>query len=454
MSAALPSLRRVFRRAVKAGDHDQLNSKAVRARLGEVEGWTCSDEEWRGGMKERVVDAWQDLLEQHDNGGVQSSQPPAKKRRQSEAQLADAVGKQEKPAAGDKAKGKSKYERTGEKNFKTFMGALGGLEGAFVAGLGGGGGADMDDDDSSLIFEDPSADIIELPDSPIASGSGSAPNTPPTAPDSPAAPVKEKEKKKPAAPRSSTTTSKPKKERKSKKAAAKQEYKSAEFIDSSDDSSHEAAASKPVVGGSSDGEGSDGGGGKKKKAAAPRKRKSDASENGGGKGKGKAKEEKEKKPKAKKEKKPPAVKEGDAPKGSEAEEARVAKLKSLLTLASGPRPFNAATGAERKLSVQRRTEILEGLLAKLGLAVGAGGKLPSENKAKEVGEKRQLAKEMAELEGAPLTSGLRDGKHVMHLSDSDDDDAAGPASSARKKRVMEQRKSFGAFLGDQSSDED
>lgn len=72
---------------------------------------------------------------------------------------------------------------------------------------------------------------------------------------------------------------------------------------------------------------------------------------------------------------------------------RLLPLQSLLTAAAAPRPFTASTGAERTLPVERRTEILETLLASLGLAV-KGERLPSLSKAKEVGEKRLLAKEM------------------------------------------------------------
>ena len=68
----------------------------------------------------------------------------------------------------------------------------------------------------------------------------------------------------------------------------------------------------------------------------------------------------------------------------------------LVTLAGTSRPFTASTGAERTLTVSQRIEILEGLLEKLGLLAGKAGekKLPSLSRAREVGEKRALEKEM------------------------------------------------------------
>lgn len=62
---------------------------------------------------------------------------------------------------------------------------------------------------------------------------------------------------------------------------------------------------------------------------------------------------------------------------------------------------------------------------------------------------------MQELAGTPSTSGLRDGRTIH--ADSVDDEPRGiahPSASARKKQVLAERKKFGAFLGDQSSDSD
>lgn len=173
------------------------------------------------------------------------------------------------------------------------------------------------------------------------------------------------------------------------------------------------------------------------------------------------------------------------------------RSQDLLAAASGPRAFTAATGAERTLTVERRTEVLEDHLKALGVAV-KGGRLPSLSKAKEVGEKRLLEKEMQvrslslalrprssslelirtlrdvglelthtghrsqELAGNPSKTGLRDGKRV-HADSSDDggDREAGASGSkpvvgekARKRQVVEERKAFASFLGDQSSDSD
>lgn len=291
--------------------------------------------------------------------------------------------------------------------------------------------------------------------------------------------------------RASSTSSTSKKDgggdkKKPRMRAPKGGFKSAEYIADSDDSSHDVEPR-----GSGEGTDEDGGG-KKTKAKAKGK--------GKGKEGGKAKE-----------RKGPEPKEGDAPKGDEAEEDRIKRLKvqtlsrahvtctppltacaplpfpaqELLSAAAGPRAFTAATGAERTLSVERRTEVLEGLLKGLGLPV-KNGKLPSMAKAREVGEKRNLAKEMEvrtrcsclsfslcrwgrrcgcwtarsrflahpqDLSGNPSTSGLRDGKHVHRGASVGGSDASG-GSRDPSVSVVQERKKFAAFLGDQSSESD
>ncbi|KAK4701865.1 hypothetical protein P7C70_g4365, partial [Phenoliferia sp. Uapishka_3] len=93
------------------------------------------------------------------------------------------------------------------------------------------------------------------------------------------------------------------------------------------------------------------------------------------------------------EKKAPVAKAGDAAKGTANEEDRINKLKALIVAAQIFRPFNAATGAERTLSAQARINILERLLNDVGLKTTGKG-LPSISKAKQVGERRELEKEM------------------------------------------------------------
>ncbi|GAA5964953.1 hypothetical protein JCM8115_007093 [Rhodotorula mucilaginosa] len=216
----------------------------------------------------------------------------------------------------------------------------------------------------------------------------------------------------------------------------------------------------------------------KAKAAGTDEEEEEEEEEGGtttsrrkGKGKGTALKENKKEGKKKKaERKAPApLKPGDAPKGTDAEEDRIKKLKELAAAAGTSRPFTASTGAERTLTVSRRIEILEGVLEKLGLmAVNKGDgdrRMPSLSKAKQVGEKRALEKEMQELGGTAHHTGLRTGKELHAVSDSSSDDEDGgagggdekqaglSASAKKKKQVLAERKKFEAFLGAQS-DED
>ncbi|GAA6017072.1 hypothetical protein JCM10207_001476 [Rhodosporidiobolus poonsookiae] len=409
MPTKLPSFEGIFKSAVEADEHTTLGAKALRKRLAEEEGFSCSKDEWDGGLKDQAQKEWKRLLANHE---ASEESAPAKKKRKTA----------DKP---------SKYDRASQKNFETFTAAV--VGDVFGGLFDGDDGSDEDGDvidDEELVEDD-------------ASQSGSAFSAPSSSPE----PSKRKKtaaskskSDKPAGKTKKATKAGGRKKASDKAAA----YKSAEFVSDSDDSSHDVESSRPMAKGKGRGSSTPAGDsddGEEDKPKKGKKRKS-----GGG--------EKEKKPKAKKEKKAPSVKEGDAPRGSEADEARITKLKALLTAASGPRAFTAATGAERKLSVDRRTEILEGLLGELGLPV-VGGKLPQMAKAKEIGEQRALDKEMSDLRGNPSTSGLRDGKHVS-LSDSDGelDTAAYPSASARKKQVLVEREKFGAFLGDQSSDSD
>ncbi|KWU43507.1 hypothetical protein RHOSPDRAFT_34966 [Rhodotorula sp. JG-1b] len=186
----------------------------------------------------------------------------------------------------------------------------------------------------------------------------------------------------------------------------------------------------------------------------------------GRKGKGTSSSKEQKKEDGKKQKverKAPAPKPGDAPKGTDAEEARIKKLKELVTAAGTSRPFTASTGAERTLIVSQRIEILEGLLEKLGLLEvnKRDKKLPSLSRAREVGEKRALEKEMQELGGTAHHTGLRTGKELHAVDDSSDDGGGGggekqaslSVSANKKKQVLAERKKLGAFLGAQSDDD-
>ncbi|GAA5838748.1 hypothetical protein JCM9279_003848 [Rhodotorula babjevae] len=441
MPPVLPSLQRLHRKAVRSGV-DSLKPKDLRRLLRDDEGFECTDAEWSGGLKQTAVAQWMQLQNARSDNEADSPPPAKKVKRAKDEQLVLSDEDEDERAPKDK------YDRAAERNFGIFM-TSGVLGEALGAGAGALGEIDLRDDDHDDSPSEgslspsaspephkkrrrkPSAASIDEDveaDSPSASGSASRSPAPSTA--------KGKGKK-----RDSTTSSSSKaKQQGGGKTPRTREpkggFKSAEFIADSDDSSHELP---PRGSGDEAGEGE----GKKGKGKA---RVKSASE---GKGKGK-----------KKERKVPEPKEGDAPRGTDDEENRIKKLKDLLAAASGPRAFTAATGAERTLSVERRTEVLEGHLKALGLAL-KGGKLPSLTKAKEVGEKRLLAKEAQELAGNPSKTGLRDGKRVHADSTDDDDSHVGPSRSkpvvgekARKREVVEQRKAFASFLGDQSSESD
>ncbi|GAA5988638.1 hypothetical protein JCM11641_005190 [Rhodosporidiobolus odoratus] len=481
--AALPSLRRTFKQALQAGEHDQLNGRRLRERIQQIEGWTCSDQEWAaGGLKERAVEEWQELMEKHYTNTLSSSPPPHKKRKKSvepPSNDAKASTTQERENK-ERGKGNTKYDKVGKKNFEIFMGALGGLEGAFVEAFTGGDEAEAGEAEpsSDLEFLDP-ATIPEYGDEDeeedvghtvAAAGSSDLEISTPEPPPEPE--PKQQKKKKPIAtkpkPKASTSSStsaltstnaaRTKTENSRKKTKKKDvvQYKSAEYVAESDDSSNDLEPSRPMEGGLAGGRGKSPSrgagehGGEKKK---PRKRKSDEAEEGKG-GRKKATKDNS-------ERKPPKAKEGDAPKGTAEEEERIVKLKALLTAASSPCPFTASTGAARTLPVSRRIEILENLLSSVGLPIGKGGKLPTRARAKEVGIKRELEKETKDLVNNPSTSGLRDGKQnvmLLSLSESEDEDDSGQPSAKKKKKkkpevVATERKKFGAFLGDQGSDE-
>ncbi|GAA5822845.1 hypothetical protein JCM3770_003196 [Rhodotorula araucariae] len=420
MAIVVPSLTRIHRRATRNGSVDAFTAKKLRRALKDVEGWECTDDDWKdGGLKAEVVRRWEDLLNASADEGDDASPPPAAERlRQTEANEDD-----DDPQAEDvPPKSKSKYDRASEKNLNTFMGAI-------VGDLGGGSPVD-DDKPKAQAKKRTSTAFSPTPggSSPAASGSGSGSGSP--------APEQNQKK---GAKRASDVG-------RAKKASVrppKGGFKSAEYIADSDDSS---AGVAPAEGHGDEGEGV-GAGARAKKGMGKKRKDGDADAKGEGKGK-------ERRPM----RKAPEPKPGDAPKGTEEQEERIVKLKELLSVASGRRAFTAATGAERTLSVSRRTEILEGLLKDLGLPV-KNGKLPSMGSAKAVGEKRALAKEMQDLSGNPLQSGLRDGKRPRgDTSESDAGDGADeralPSVAARKRQVVEQRKSFGAFLGDQSSESD
>ncbi|BGP26110.1 hypothetical protein Rt10032_c10g4150 [Rhodotorula toruloides] len=452
---ALPSLKQIYTDANAAGTASKLTARDLR-RLLAVTGWTCSDEEWKkGGLREEAKEVWGKLVA--DNGEKDASSPsPAKKRKTSTAKVEEDEDEvHEKKGARKKTEGRCKYERAADKNFETFAAAMvdevvEGLAGGAAAVAAALGPASFDDSDDEEEEEDYAGSL-----------SGSSPASPPKKRKKASASVGESASDENDDSGSATSSGAAKKDKgktkigtngkgKGKVALAQKGgrkgkappggFKSAELIAESDDSSNELPPSKAID--YSDDE----------VGSSKRKGKKRADSVGSGASKSKAEANK-----PKKERKPPAPKPGDAAKGTEEEEERIKKLKALLTAASGPRAFSASTGAERTLVAARRIEILEDHLAKLGLAV-KNGKLPTMAKAKEIGEQRQLDKEMAELGGNPLHAGLRDGKQIT--ADSDDDIASGPSkkkavsSSSRKKNVVVERKNFAAFLGDQSSDSD
>lgn len=262
------------------------------------------------------------------------------------------------------------------------------------------GGGDEDDDEEHVEDGDEEADSVASGgssstargESELASVAKEEEPSPP--------PKKKRSKKKPASsdveedvPKKKTKASTSKS--KSKKASATA-YKSAETINDLDDSSNEVARSSDSAP-------------KSKKAAGKRKAKSSTDEKEGTKKKRKSDGGKA-----------PKRKEGDAPLGTDEEEARIKKLKvsrqslvlrglsqratdlaraelqGLLKAAGVERPFTAATGAERTLSIADRLSHLEGKLDELGLKTGKGvkGSLPSMKSAQEVGHARAMEKEM------------------------------------------------------------
>ncbi|GAA5889276.1 hypothetical protein JCM8208_007825 [Rhodotorula glutinis] len=440
MPPKLPSLQRIHDTTVRRGI-DRLKPKDLRRLLREDEGFECSDAEWDGALKAAAVAQWMEL--QSARRDVDNESPPPAKKVKTAKKVRE-TSDEDEPAPKDK------YDRAAERNLGIFLTADDVVGGMFGAGAGDLGEVVLSDDTDESPSEGSAAPSAS-PEPPkkrrrkpsatssdggaeaeslSASGSGSRSPVPST--------TKGKGKKRDSTTSSTSKANKKGGDKKPRTKAPKGGFKSAEFIADSDDSSHEVPAR--------DGDG-DGGG-----EEAPKKGRGKARAKGAGEGKGK-----------KKERKAPEPKEGDAPRGTEHEEDRIKKLKDLLAAASGPRAFTAATGAERTLTVERRTEVLEDHLQALGLAVKSG-RLPSLSKAKEVGKKRLLAKEMQELAGNPSKTGLRDGKRV-HADSSDDDGGdsdsdEGPTKSkpvgekARIREVVEQRKAFASFLGDQSSDSD
>ncbi|GAA5878106.1 hypothetical protein JCM8547_002831, partial [Rhodosporidiobolus lusitaniae] len=326
-------------------------------------------------------------------------------------------GSEEETTPPKKKQKSTKYDKTGKKNFETDISEM---AGELVGALGGTGGSDSEEGD---------LDNGKFPDSGCASSHSPSPGKPSSSrshfastfatltagsphpsTSSSAKPTKKKasstsassSSKKPPAPKLDEKKLKAKKDkiRPEKKEAKEAQMKSAKFVDEEDDSSPE--------------------------------------------------EEKEKKLRKKTE---PAVKEGNEPKGTDEVEKRIKSLKSLLKAANAPSAFSASTGAERTLAVARRTELLEKRLKEVGLVVGEDGRLPSLKKAEEVAKERALAREMKDLSRNPLTSGLRNGKHLPYDSSTDSDEGLDDFEYP-KKQTIKAREGFGAFLGDQSSELD
>ncbi|GAA6002567.1 uncharacterized protein JCM10292_007732 [Rhodotorula paludigena] len=453
MAPKLPSLASVFEHAIEHDELEDLTLKDIRRRLRDDEDWECTDAEWQGGLKQKVKQKWAALVAEHQEQ-QDASPPPAKKRKKAATPSESEQAPSEDEDAFDKPK--TKYDRAAVKNMQTFLGStvdmLDGIASAGISALANHAPSDDDDAEdgasteasSSTVHSSPApakkgkkvgrkarkADDEDDDDEAYASSS----------PDAPPAKAKDKNKSKATASddkgKKKTTAPAAKGKGKGKAAPA---IKSTEFIDESDDSSHEVERSHVGYDDGSEGGSSADvkGKGKAKAKGGTKKRASTGSTEG-----------------KKRQRKAPEPKPGDAAKGSEEQEERVQKLKDLLKAAAAGRVFTGATGAERTLSIERRLELLEGGLDSLGLPI-KNGKLPSVGKAKAVGEKRLIEREMQELAGTPSTSGLRDGRTIH--ADSDDDEPRGiahPSASARKKQVLAERKKFGAFLGDQSSDSD
>ncbi|POY70036.1 hypothetical protein BMF94_6973 [Rhodotorula taiwanensis] len=435
------ALKRVYKRAEAAGTVDDFTLKHVRRALDGDEGWTCSDAEWKQ-VRTQVKAEWAELL-----GADESASPSPQKKKQRNGQRSG------------KGSTSDKYGRAAEKNLKVFMGALGGVLGGLTAG------ADGSDAEGE---EDGRAD-----DAPSPSGSASSSSRAPAAKKAPkkrktvvTIASSDQEDDAPAPPQPQPPQKRSRKQANPQRRVASDRIADEVLVGPASAaqtgappiaSTSKAGVDVPINMNDSDlSELEDNG---PLPGARSRKGKGKAVESKSKKEKSAATSKSKKSDKKAKERKAPALKPGDAPRGTDAEEDRITKLKALLSAAASPRPFTATTGAERTLAVSRRKEILEGLLKDLGLPV-KGDKLLTLARAKDIGEKRLLAKEMAELGGTAHHTGLRTGKELHHDSSLDDDDessgtASGPgiSASAKKKQVLAERKKFGAFLGDQSSDD-
>ncbi|KAK4051701.1 hypothetical protein OIO90_004651 [Microbotryomycetes sp. JL221] len=369
----------IYKKAVEDDNVLDMTIKDVRQRLEEDHGWTCTKQEWKT--------EWRDLVK---NRWVEIADAPSS---QEQTQRDEKRSKYNK----DGTKRKTKYEIMAAKNVATVMGAF--LE-DLTGNLLSAGSGDDDDQENEVEIESASE----------AARSGDSASRP-VSPDVNDAPRKAKSKK-PQPKRESSTKDKEPKRRKSNSKQLS-DFKSAEMIIDSDDEGNSGAhpqagpsnAKKRKQARTSD-EHADDTDDSEVKILKPKAKRSKKVPKDNGKDRGRAKDRKTKTEKA-----PPRMKEGDAPRGTDAEEERVQKLKTLVAAAGVTRAFNNSTGAERKLTIERRLDHLESLLVEAGV-FQKGGRLPSIETCKKVGEKRALSKEMQELGGVPETSGLRDGKKL------------------------------------------
>ncbi|SDA01494.1 BZ3500_MvSof-1268-A1-R1_Chr10-1g02722 [Microbotryum saponariae] len=433
-------LEQVHTTSHRNGTLETMTIKMIRQRLDEDHGWTCEDEEWKE-LKGDIKQWWA----QQDVPTTSPASSPVKKSvgkkgttTKAKAKTSDVEEHEQEvkpPTKKSKPKASTKYDRAANKNLNTFVGAVFGGSGAL---------GDMDDEDDEVDEDENDMDDFIEPEEgrlgrPDNGGSGSDDDDDNTASETSTPPAQSKSGKPAVREANSEVQSK----KASKKSSTSTSFKSAETIDDSDDSSATPRKQRRAVA-------SDAEDGEEK----PRKKKKRASEDSSSKNKtGSAKEKgmTSKKSSAS----GPAPKEGDAEKGTDEEEARIKKLKGLVAASGTTRPFNASTGAERTLSVKARTDLLEGLLREAGLKCGSGlrGMLPSLAHAKKVGEKRELMREMEELSGAPILTGLRTGKKLpTRAADDDDDDTRSGSDTEGEGKVVAPKRKFGAFLGDQSSD--
>ncbi|KAM0790061.1 hypothetical protein ACM66B_005389 [Microbotryomycetes sp. NB124-2] len=385
----------IYDKALEDDRLDQLSLNQIRTELERDFGWTCEKQEWKQHWKPLIEQEWHKLA---DEQAASSS-----------ARASSAPQPVKPKLKKDGSARKTKYERVAEKN--TIMGA-------FLQDLTASTQDDDDDDESLVVDDDEDQDSLSQ-----AGGTGSSDNSRSSSVS--AQPVKSKSNKGKAREEQEPPT------KKKKRAATKvnsAQIKSAETISDSDNEG--PSTSKAIAAAA-------GGGGSKTKTKKRRSSK-DVIERDDEAVTKKQKQSAAAKGKAK-ERAPPKPKEGDAPRGTEEQEERVKKLKSLVAATGVERAFTAATGAERKLTIDERFDRLETLLVEAKV-FKRGGKLPSVEACRKVGVQRALEKEMAELKGTPETTGLRDGKR--RTSDG---------------KQYEDKPKFGAFLDafdDSDSDSD